>query len=324
MTTTPPRVRTADTERLVLSHFTLERNHPLHDRIRSAGEAGYDGIGLFAGQYRQLLADGWSAARLHDLLADAGVSIMEAEALSGWGARHPSEDYLDFERFLWGMVDEFDIPYVQAIGPVDVGADASFDEAAVRFGQLCDRAAEHGATVGLEFLPFTNIVDAADALAVVEGAGRANGGVCVDIWHHVRGANDLDLIRRLPPELIAGIQMSDGPLVPEPDDAADYKDDCLRHRVPPGEGMFDVDGFVTTLLDLGVDLPWDLEVCNDGAWGRPAIEHVTACADGMRSVLERCLAARTADRLSDRSAARECDGATDTEADRHPTEGTAT
>ena len=46
---------------------------------------------------------------------------MEAEALSGWGARHPSDDYLDFERFLWEMVDEFDVPYVQAIGPVDLG-----------------------------------------------------------------------------------------------------------------------------------------------------------------------------------------------------------
>jgi sugar phosphate isomerase/epimerase len=284
-----PRRRTADTERLVLSHFTLDRNHPLDDRVRAAGAAGFAGIGLFAGQYRQLLADGWSAARLHDLLDDAGISIMEAEALSGWGARHPSDDYLDFERFIWQMVDEFDVPYVQAIGPVDVGADGGFAAAGERFGALCDRAAAHGATVGLEFLPFTNVVDAADALAIVDAAGRANGGVCVDIWHHVRGANDLDLIRRIPTELIAGVQMSDGPLAPASDD---YKDDCLRHRVPPDEGTFDVDAFVTTLLDLGVDRPWDLEVCNDGAWGRPAADHVTACADGMRRVLERCLATR--------------------------------
>jgi sugar phosphate isomerase/epimerase len=286
-------VRTAATERLVLSHFTLERNHPLDDRVRAAGAAGFTGIGLFAGQYRQLLAEGWTGARVRDLLDEAGVSIMEAEALSGWGAQRPSDDYLDFERFVWEMVDEFDVPYVQAIGPVDVGSDGSFREAAVRFGQLCDRAAEHGAIVGLEFLPFTNIVDAADALAIVDAAGRSNGGVCVDIWHHVRGANDLDLIRRIPTELIVGVQMSDGPAVPA---SADYKDDCLRHRVPPGEGTFDVDGFVTTLLDLGVDLPWDLEVCNDAAWGHPAIEHVTACADGMRNVLERCLARRANDR----------------------------
>ncbi len=293
MTATPVGpARTAATERLVLSHFTLDRNHPLDDRIRAAGAAGFAGIGLFAGQYRQLLGDGWSAGRLHDLLDEHGVSIMEVEVLSGWGGSHPTEDYLDFERFVWEMVDEFDVAYVQAIGPVDVGPTGSFDEPGVRFGELCDRAAEHGATVGLEFLPFTNIVDAADALAVVEVAGRPNGGVCVDIWHHVRGANDLALIRRIPTELIVGVQMSDGPAAPS---SSDYKDDCLRNRVPPGEGTFDVDGFVTTLLDLGVDRPWDLEVCNDGAWGRPAGDYVAACASGMRRVLERCLATHDAD-----------------------------
>ncbi len=288
MTALARTVRTAETERLVLSHFTLDRNHPLDDRIRATGAAGFDGIGLYAGQYRQLLADGWSAGRVHDLLDEARVSMLEVEVLSGWGARYPTEDYVEFERFVWEMVDEFDVPYVQAIGPVDAASDGSFGEAALRFGQLCDRAAEHGAMIGLEFLPFTNIVDAADALTIVETAGRTNGGVCVDIWHHVRGANDLGLIRRIPTELIVGVQMSDGPAAPA---TSDYKDDCLRNRVPPGNGTFDVDGFVTTLLDLGVDLAWDLEVCNDHAWGRPADEHVAACANGMRTVLERCLAA---------------------------------
>ncbi len=281
-TAAAPAHRRAATERLVLSHFSLDRNHRLDDRIEAAGAAGFDGIGLFAGQYRQLEADGLAAGEVHELLARAGVRIAEVEVLSGWGAHSPSPDYQEFESVVWGMVDEFRVPYVQAIGPFE-GTRA---DAVPRFAALCDRAAEHGATVGLEFLPFTNIVDAADALAIVEAAGRPNGGVCVDIWHHARGADDLDLIRRIPPELIVGVQMSDGPPTPM---LADYKDDCLRHRVPPGDGTFDVDAFVGTLLDLGVDVPWDLEVCNEAAWGRPAIDHATACATAMRRVLQRCL-----------------------------------
>jgi sugar phosphate isomerase/epimerase len=283
------RARTAETERLVLSHFTLARDHPLDDRIRAAGLAGFDGIGLFAGHYRQLLADGWSANRLRENLDGNQVTMMEVEVLSGWGAFQPTDDYLDFERFVWTMVDEFDVPYVQAIGPAGTGSPERIDAMAVRFGQLCERAAEHGAKVGLEFLPFTDIADAADALAIVETAGRSNGGVCVDIWHHVRGRNDLELIRRIPPELIVGVQMSDGPARPT---VADYKDDCLRHRVPPGDGTFDVDDFVRVLLDLGVDVPWDLEVCNERARDRPAAEHAIACATAMRNVLKRCLRAR--------------------------------
>ena len=286
MSTRPtPRVRTAATERLVLSHFTLARDHPIEDRIDAAANAGIQSIGLFAGQYLHLLSAGWSPTRVHELLDEADVELRQVEALSGWGSHDPSSDYLGFERAVWAMVDEFDSSYVQAIGPYDGG----IADAAEHFGALCDRGAEHGATVGLEFLPFTNIVDADDARRIVEQADRSNGGVCVDIWHHVRGANDLGLIERLPPELIVGIQMSDGPAEPT---ITDYKDDCIRNRVPPGDGAFDVDPFVTALLDMDLDLPWDLEVCNDDAWGEPAGAYVAACADGMRSVLERCLDGR--------------------------------
>ena len=96
------------------------------------------------------------------------------------------------------------------------------------------------------------------------------------------------MLRRLPAELVVRIQMNDGPLEPT---IAGYKDDCLRHRVPPGEGAFDLDGFLDVVLDMfderGVRPAWDLEVCNAAAQQRPAIEHVRACADGLRSVLDR-------------------------------------
>jgi sugar phosphate isomerase/epimerase len=76
--------------------------------------------------------------------------------------------------------------------------------------------------------------------------------------------------------------MSDGTIVPA---LADYKDDCLRYRVPPGEGEFGAVEFVGTLIDLGVDVPWSLEVCNDDVWGHPGADHVRRVADGMRRVL---------------------------------------
>jgi sugar phosphate isomerase/epimerase len=289
-TTTSPIRRSAATEQLVLSHFTLARDHPVDDRIAAAAAAGIGSIGLFAGQYLALLRDGWSAGALHELLDNADVRLRQVEALSGWGAAQPSDAYRVFEREVWSMVDEFGATYVQAIGPYD----NDISDAATRFGALCDRAAEHGATVGLEFLPFTNIVDADDARRIVEAADRPNGGVCVDVWHHVRGANDLTLIERLPSELIVGVQMSDGPRHAT---LGDYKDDCIRHRLPPGEGSFDLDGFVGVLLDLGVDVPWDLEVCNDNVWGERAADYVARCADGMRTVLFRHLdeASSTAD-----------------------------
>lgn len=263
---------------LVLSHFTLDRNHPLDDRIRAAASAGFAAIGLYAGQFLKLREEGLTVEQLREMLDAADVCLAEIEVLSGWGSTTPSADYWRFEDVVWELVDEFECRYVQAIGPYE----GSIADAAARFGDVCDRAADHGAVVGLEFLPFTNIVDAADALEIVEAADRPIGGVCVDIWHHARGANDVDLIRAIPPELITGIQMSDGPRRPT---LADYKDDCLRHRVAPGDGEFGAVDFVRTLIDLGVDVPWSLEVCDDDVWGRPGADHVKHAADGMRRVL---------------------------------------
>lgn len=282
-------------DRLVLSHFTLPRHHPLDDRIRVAGVAGYAGIGLFAGQYGQLLASGWSPGRVHDLLDEACVVLDQVEVLSGWGAATPSDGYWQFEQLVWNMVDEFGASYVQTIGPYE----GSVADAADRFGALCDRAADHGATVGLEFLPFTNIVDADQAVAIVEAADRPNGGVCLDIWHHARGADDLEMLRRLPPELIVRVQMNDGPKVPKIDD---YKDDCLRFRVPPGTGQFDVDAVVAVVLDAAdarraadpqaPPLTWDLEVPNEEAHRGSSLDHARACAAGLREVIARVRSAR--------------------------------
>ena len=92
------------------------------------------------------------------------------------------------------------------------------------FAALCDRAADHGLVVGLEFVPFTDIVSVHDARRIVEEADRPNGGVCVDIWHHERGARDLAGIAALPGELITGIQLNDGALTPV--------DERLLHGLP--------------------------------------------------------------------------------------------
>lgn len=266
---------------LVLSHFSLERDHDLSDRIATAGAAGFAGIGLFAGQWMSLESAGWSLPRLRDELDTASICLAEIEVLMNWGRTEQTADHLTFEATVWELADAFEPRYVQATGPFD----GSIADAASRFGALCDRAADHGLVVGLEFLPFTNIYDAADARRIAEEADRPNGGVCVDIWHHVRGANDMSLIEAIPGELITGVQINDGPLRPPAESTLDYKDDCLRNRLPPGDGEFDVAGMVALLRAKGVDIPWDLEVCNDDAWGMSAHEHVHAIATEMRNVL---------------------------------------
>ncbi len=250
----------------------------MEDRLSAATEAGFSGIGLYIGEYQRLKAAGLAHGWLDEQLARYGQCVAEIEVVRGWATDDQSDAAHEFELLAWEMADRFQSRYLQAIGPYD----GSAEDAGRRFGSLCDRASDHGLVVGLEFLPFTNIIDARDALNVVEIAGRDNGGVCVDIWHHVRGANDQALIDAIPTEKIMGIQMSDGPLAQEMES---YYDDCLRRRRAPREGDMPTTQFVRGLIDKGVSVPWSLEVCNDEVWGQLAFPHVMRCATGMNATL---------------------------------------
>src|SRR5262245_26964913 len=266
---------------LVWSHFSRPRFGDFDARVAAAAAAGMAGIGLYVFEYERLREqEGRSADALHDVLDAHGLVIADAEVIRGWWANEGSvaEDCRRMEELAWEMADEFGIRYLQAIGPYD----CAFDQAVAGFARLCDRAAEHGVLVGIEWLPYTNIATADDARAIVEAADRPNGGYCVDIWHHTRGANDVAMITALDPSRVFAIQMNDGMLSPA---VADYKIDCLANRLPPGAGEFDCVGFIRTLREMGVDAPISLEVCSTELWDAPAEDAARAAADGMRAVL---------------------------------------
>ena len=266
---------------LVWSHFSRPRFGAFDERVAAAAAADMSGIGLYVFEYARLRDEEHrSPADIRAVLDGHGIALADAEVVRGWWASEGDTwaECANIESLAWEMADEFGIRYLQAIGPYD----CSLEQAADGFGSLCDRAAEHGVLVGIEPLPYTNIATAADAQAIVGAAGRSNGGYCVDIWHHARGANDLAMITRLEPDRVFAIQMNDGSLTPA---VEDYKIDCLANRVPPGDGEFDCVGFVRTLVEMGVTAPISLEVCSTDLWDVPADVAAWAAADGMRGVL---------------------------------------
>jgi sugar phosphate isomerase/epimerase len=266
---------------LVWSHFSRPRFGDFDQRVAAAARAGMAGIGLYVFEYERLRqAERRTPADLRAVLGEHGVVVSDVEVVTGWWAAEgeEAERCRRIEALAYELADELGARYLQATGPYECG----FDEAASGFARLCDRAAEHGLLVGIEWLPYTNIATAADAQAIVRAADRPNGGYCADIWHHTRGANDMSMIRALEPHRIFAVQLNDGTLRPALDD---YKADCLANRVPPGEGEFDCVGFVRALREIGADSPISLEVCSTELWDAPADVAARAAADGMRRVL---------------------------------------
>jgi sugar phosphate isomerase/epimerase len=263
-----------------MSHFTLGRHHPLDDRLRAAVAGGFDAIGLYTGTDIDL-------ERLAELLDVHDLVLADIEVVRGWAGGPDADTAAQTEAIAWRLADRVGGRCLQAIGPYagDVG------DAARGFAALCDRAADHGLVVALEALPYTNIPTTSAAAEIVERAGRDNGGLCVDVWHHTRAGDDREALSALGGDRIMNVQLSDGPRRPPSDDLADYKDDCLRNRVPPGDGEMDVAGFVAAILDAGSTAPWSVEVCDDAVWDLSGVEqvsgveHARRCGEATRDVL---------------------------------------
>jgi sugar phosphate isomerase/epimerase len=255
---------------------------PFTERVEAAAMAGFTKIGFSVFEYQQARADGGKAADYARVLADHGVSIFELEIALGfdagyqeagepaprWGPPSFPWDVPSFDRAT--QDDLFEM--VEVLRPQNVNVLGSWgggdpERAAERFAALCDRAAPFGTKVAIEFMPGTNIPDVAAVALIIEAAARQNGAVCFDNWHFERGGNPASALTRLPADKVAVIQISDGTAAPAADD---YFAETLHLRRVPGDGEWDVEGMLKTLVGHGVSAPWSIEVLSDEVAALPA------------------------------------------------------
>ena len=274
-----PHDLTADD--VVLGHFTLGRSYPLRERIAIAAEAGVAGIGLFMGDIERWATDD----ELATMLDEHGLLLVDLDLINLAPRDEATRERSDrFVRRAAELADRFGCRYLQTIAPHAEPGAAGRDETIDALGRVADVLAPYGVEVGLEYTGFTTIRTLADAVATVEACGRANAGVCVDVWHHTRSSGGVALAPSVAAPMIRCVQLNDGPLLPvDPD----YKSDCLRNRLAPGTGAMDVAGLVEQLIAMGVEVPWTVEVCRDdeeltGGRGRT---HALRCIDAARAVL---------------------------------------
>jgi sugar phosphate isomerase/epimerase len=137
---------------LISSSFTLAGRDmavPTADtRVRAAAMAGYAGLGMMTSDYDELRASGRSDADLRAIVDNHGSCVAEVEFLSGWWLTGDEvAPARQLEEKLFHMVDVFGARHVCcAAGPAP-GAD--IDQTAEALAALADRAAAHGARVGV-------------------------------------------------------------------------------------------------------------------------------------------------------------------------------
>lgn len=264
---------------LVWDHFSRPRVDDTVAKVHAAAAAGYSAIGLYLGAWMTLRENPAELERVDEALHSTGLVVANIETLRGWAVPDDDEACRRQESFAYEMAAHWDCRYVQVIG----NASGSLDRAAEGFGTLCDRAADHGLLVGLEWVPsMTNICDAETAVRIVTEADRANGGLCVDSWHFTRSTNNLDDLRSIPGDKVVSTQLNDGTRTPQ---NPDYLEDCLSNRVPPGDGEFALVEIIRILDSIGSTAPLGIEVCSAELWAGSAEHAARVSAEAMQRVL---------------------------------------
>ncbi|SFR90541.1 sugar phosphate isomerase/epimerase family protein [Sphingomonas jatrophae] len=261
---------------------------PLLDRLGPVAAAGFAGISLLPGDIWRLEEAGMPAAEIAARIADAGLAVREVDCIACWLPSHDQAVRSPMNDLLQTLTPERVIAAAARIGAPSVvvvemmgTAAPSLDEAAAAFARVCDLAAEHGLKAQIEALPPGNIKSVHGAARIVEAAGRANGGLTVDTWHLFRGGSTLADLAAIPPGRIHTVQINDAPATP----ADDLLRETMNARLLPGEGDFDLLGFVRTLDAIGSTAPIGVEVFRAGQAGTPIGETADQWMRAARALL---------------------------------------
>jgi len=274
---------------LVLCSGTVGRGTPFRTRLEAAATAGYRGVSLWGRDYQGARDEGYSDADMVALLRHHGLSVAELDPVWWWTpggtsfSVPPELDPIDVFRF--GEAELFRIAEVlgaRSVNAADVlGGDWEVADAAASFAALCDRAAEHGLLVHLEWLAWSRIPDLTTALEIVTLADRPNGGLNIDTWHCARTETSAADLLAVPGSRVLAVQVDDGPAEPE----ENLIEATLHARLVPGEGAFDLHGYLASLRTIEASAPIGVEVFSDDLHALGPAKAAQRAADATRALL---------------------------------------
>jgi sugar phosphate isomerase/epimerase len=239
--------------------------------IRTAAATGYDFVGLRllpampGGIAYRLMDDPPLLAETLSALRDTGIAVFDIEMIR-IGPEFSPEPYKPlFETSA----------RLGARAVLIAGDDADDARMAASLAGLCEMAKPYGLSCDLEFMPQSQVRDAAAAMRILRTAAQPNAAIIVDALHVSRSRTTPDQIAAIPRDWLTYAQICDGPAeIPTSLDALNH---AARHgRLLPGDGAIDLVGLFAALpadLPIAVEIPNEHQAAALGAdaWARRAL-----------------------------------------------------
>ncbi len=236
------------------------RPTPLLEKIRVAGQAGYEAIEPWNDEIDGYIAEGGSISDLKKAISDAGLKVVSVIALHSWitsdGTAHTA--VLDECRRRMHQAVQLGSPYIVASPPQEV---VDLDRATKRFAELMEIGKSLGVIPTMEFLGFVDgVKNVAAAWAIARETGDTKATVVADVFHMIRGGGTIDDLLQLTGDRLANFHINDVPASPDPLTQTDYD------RVMIGEGIADLSKVIANLRSIGYCGPLSLELFNRDLW----------------------------------------------------------
>jgi len=136
------------------------------------------------------------------------------------------------------------------------------------FAQFCELSKQFGLSCDLEFMPWTNVKNLAQAEYIVNQSGQENAAILIDALHFDRSDSTLEQIKALDPKQLNYVQLCDGFAEYDPSDEGLIKI-ARSNRLVPGQGEIDLIGLIRALPK---EIMLAAEVPNLVLAERPALE----------------------------------------------------
>ncbi|WP_324729122.1 3-dehydroshikimate dehydratase QuiC [Pseudomonas chlororaphis] len=256
---------------------TVSLSGTLPEKLEAIAAAGFDGVEIFENDL--LYYDG-SPREIRQMCADLGIAITLFQPFRDFeGCRRDR-----LQRNLERAERKFDLMQELGTDLVLVCRNAAADSVGDRqilvddLRLLAERAGSRGLRIGYEALAWGRHVNTYQQVwDIVREADHPSLGVLLDSFHTLSLKGDPAAIAEIPGDKIFFVQMADAPIL-----AMDVLEWSRHFRCFPGQGDFDLPGFLAPIIKSGYTGPLSLEIFNDGFRAAPPRANA---ADGLRSLL---------------------------------------
>jgi 4-hydroxyphenylpyruvate dioxygenase len=256
---------------------TVSLSGTLPEKLEAIAAAGFDGVEIFENDL--LYYDG-SPREIKQMCADLGIAITLFQPFRDFEGCRRDRLARNLER----AERKFDLMQELGTDLVLVCSNASADSVGDQqilvddLRLLAEHAGARGLRIGYEALAWGRHVNTYQQVwDIVRQADHPSLGVLLDSFHTLSLKGDPRAIADIPGDKIFFVQMADAPIL-----QMDVLEWSRHFRCFPGQGEFDLPGFLAPIIQSGYTGPLSLEIFNDGFRAAPPRANA---ADGLRSLL---------------------------------------